>query len=67
MKKKMLRLCALLLVVFAVEGCATLHGMGGRYTEPWERLEKNGIRIGCLMSRRKKCSLGTRPQALYLL
>ncbi len=28
MKKKMLRLCALLLVVFAVEGCATLHGMG---------------------------------------
>ena len=28
MKKKMLRLWALLLVVFAVEGCATLRGMG---------------------------------------
>ena len=31
---------------------------GGRYTEPWERIEKNGIRIGCLMSRRAKSGLG---------
>jgi hypothetical protein len=42
MKKKTLLLGAVLLVVLALEGCATISGMeeGGRYTEPRESLEK---------------------------
>ena len=44
MKKKTLFLSALLLVVLALEGCATIRGIGEEHTEPRESLEKGSLR-----------------------
>jgi hypothetical protein len=47
MKKKKLLLWSLLLVVLSSQGCATIRGMGGRYTEHRESREKDSLwRIG---------------------
>ena len=46
MKKKTLLLGALLLVVLAVEGCATLRGMGEDIQNLGRALKRGSLRIG---------------------